>query len=448
HSCAVITDGTVDCWGANSNGTLGLDLATTGSSTATLAPLASGIAQIFASNDRTCGLTTTRDAVCWGTGSSGGLGNGLSVNEPTPQTVTAVSTTVTSLATGANHTCASTSTGGVRCWGQGTAGQLGLGSANTYTGVDVPNLPSNVTSVAGGSQFSCALSSSGAVMCWGANTGGQLGRGSVDSPNTTSSTTPVSVTGLSSGVTAITTGWAHACALMSDSTVKCWGGNASGQLGIGTSTDVSYPVAVPGLTGVVAISAGMNHTCAVTSAGAAWCWGANTYGALGDGTTTLQKSPQLVPTLGSGVVSISAGTSYTCAVLTGGAVQCWGYNNAGQLGLGNTTNATTPQPVIADGMTAVTTGSGHTCALATDGSARCWGGNTNGQLGAGDLGTHSTPTLVSGLTNVSAIRAGGQHTCAVSTTGVLTCWGSNTYSALGINTAAFPAPQTVLGVRS
>jgi alpha-tubulin suppressor-like RCC1 family protein len=246
---------------------------------------------------------------------------------------------------GGQHTCALLSTGAVKCWGSNSYGQLGDGSTTQRTTpVDVSGLSSGVTAISAGYLHSCALLNTGAVKCWGYNAYGQLGDGS-----TTRRTTPVDVSGLSSGVTAITTSYHHTCALLNTGAVKCWGYNGSGQLGDGTSgTDRLTPVDVSGLSsGVTAISAGYYSTCALLSTGAVKCWGTNTYGQLGDGTSgTNRLTPVDVSGLSSGVTAISGGYYYTCALLNTGAVKCWGYNGFGQLGDGSTTQSLTPVGVL------------------------------------------------------------------------------------------------------
>ena len=171
------------------------------------------------------------------------------------------------------------------------------------------------------------------VKCWGDNGNGQLGNG-----NIINSLVPVDVTGLGSGVTAISAGDGHSCALTSGGAVKCWGYNGDGQLGNGSTVNSSVPVDVTGLgSGVTAISAGSLQSCALTSGGAIKCWGSNVRGQLGNGSTTNSLVPVDARGLGSGVTAISTGERYSCALNSGGAMKCWGTNEYGQLGIGSRT---------------------------------------------------------------------------------------------------------------
>ena len=329
---------------------------------------------------------------------------------------------------------AAVSTGGFQtCALTSTGGVECWGAGSTTVPVAVSGLSSGVIAITSGGTFACALTTAGGVECWGDNSYGQLGNGTA-----TDSSVPVAVSGLSSGVSAISAGNAQTCALQAGGGVECWGDNFAGQLGNGTTTGSLVPVAVSGLSsGVSAISAGSNYTCALTSAGGVECWGDNTYGQLGNGTTTDSSVPVAVSGLSSAASAISAGGNHTCALTTAEGVQCWGSNSSGQLGDGTTTNRYVPVAVsgLSNGVSAVSVGQNHTCALTSDGGVECWGSNSSGQLGNGTATDSSVPVAVSGLSSgVSAIATGGDNTCALPSTGGVECWGYNFYGELGNGT--------------
>ena len=355
--------------------------------------MAGPVTAVAAGGFHTCALTSGGGVSCWGSNDSGQLGDGTTAQRLTPVAVSGLSSGVTAVAAGGIHTCALTSGGGVVCWGANGSGQLGDGTTTQrLTPVAVSGLSSGVTAVAAGADHTCALTSGGGVWCWGLNGNGQLGDGT-----TTPRLTLGAVSGLSSGVTAITAGYFHTCALTSGGGVVCWGANASGQLGDGTTTTPRLtPVAVSGLSsGVTAVAAGASHTCALTSGGGVVCWGCNAIGQLGDGTTTQRLTPGAVSGLSSGVTAVAAGDSHTCARTSGGGVVCWGYNANGQLGDGTTTDRLTPVAVsgLSSGVTAVAGGIYHTCALTSGGGVVCWGWNANGQLGDGTTTDRLTPVV-------------------------------------------------------
>jgi len=202
---------------------------------------------------------------------------------------------------------------------------------------------------------------------------------------------------LTSGVTAVSVGGYHSCAITGSGGLKCWGSNAYGQLGNSFVTQSTNPLDVPGLTsGVVAVSAGNQHTCAVTASGGVKCWGSNSDGQLGNGTTTQNTTPVDVSGLTSGVTAVSAGDTNTCALMSTGGVKCWGANAWGQLGNGTTTGSSTPVDVsgLSSGAIVVSVGRYHACALMTNGAVKCWGSNAYGQLG---VGTFLGPGTCAGL---------------------------------------------------
>jgi alpha-tubulin suppressor-like RCC1 family protein len=280
----------------------------------------------------------------------------------------------------------------VKCWGDNWYGGLGNGTrTQSTTPVAVSGLV-GVKAVSTGHLFSCALLTGGTVTCWGNNYDGQLGNGQ----NNTFSTAPVAVSGLV-GVTAIEASeLGYTCARLTAGTVKCWGDSSFGQLGNHSLVNVLTPTTVIGLAGVSAITARQgHHTCARLAGGTAYCWGNNGNGQLGNGTTTGSTTPVAVIGL-VGVTAISAGGWHTCAFLAGGTAYCWGFGFWGSLGNGMNTDSTIPVAVSGlVGVTAISAGDVHTCALVTGGKAYCWGNGYEGQLGDGTRQNRSTPVAVS-----------------------------------------------------
>ncbi len=349
---------------------------------------------------------------------------------------------ISAISAGTYHTCAVTNSGGLKCWGRNEYGQLGDGSTTERdTPVDVVGLSSGVMAVSAGNEHTCALLIGGAVKCWGRKNHGQLGDMTNEERHT-----PVNVYNLSSGIMKISIGQSHmvggeshTCALTSGGAVKCWGYNGSGELGDGTIIDRIYPVNVINLSsGVMDISAGSDYTCAVTTSGAAKCWGLNADGKLGDGTYDARSTPTDVDGLSNGVAAITTGENHTCALISGGAFKCWGNNWPGKLGNGLMDGSPSPVDVygISSGGTAISAGGTHTCGLISGGAAKCWGDNWYGQLGVGtNTSYYVTPADVAGLfSGVLAISAGYEHTCALLSGGNVKCWGWNYYGQLGDGT--------------
>jgi alpha-tubulin suppressor-like RCC1 family protein len=269
-------------------------------------------------------------------------------------------------------------------------------------------------------------------------------------------------------------GGSHACARMTDGTLRCWGNNFAGELGDSTLNNAPVPVEVmtavggPPLAGVLDVTAGQAHTCALTNDGSVWCWGYNNYGQLGNGDTMVGQLSVPLQIIGPGkAATIVAGTSHTCVLNKDATMACWGRNDSGQLGnnivgpgnCGATAGSSTAATVLSgcggmpfSSVVAPYAGESHTCTRVTDGTLWCWGDNGSGQLGHGPGAGTFTPTEV--LSAVSAppfmgavdLALGGAHTCARKGDNSLFCWGANASGQLGngtINGSATPVAALV-----
>lgn len=348
HTCALFDTDEVRCWGENLDGQLGYS----GGNYNELEPVTVngalfdvyGVIQIAAGGGHTCALLDTGGVQCWGDNAWGQLGDDESVSSVIPKYVVGLSSGVVSISAGHAHTCAVLNSGALKCWGENSYGQLGNGANKTErTPVDVIGLSSGVVQVAAGTYFTCARLGSGAVKCFGKGEDGQLGNGENEDHNT-----PVDVIGLSTYVDSVSVYGRTACALSVFGGVQCWGNNSYGQLGGGIIADQNTPVSVMGLgKGVTAISNGLNHVCALLNTGAVRCWGIDYYGELGDGSNGWGEfAPVDVQGLSSGVVQISAKGHHTCALLNTSEIKCWGHNFYGELGTQDTKDRSVPTYVL------------------------------------------------------------------------------------------------------
>ncbi len=354
---------------------------------ATLDVVALGLGQSHA-----CGVTPGGALYCWGDNSNGKLGNGTTVASSIPVAVPSLSSGVRSVAATWQSTCAVLTSGAVKCWGSNISGQLGDGTTTSSpVPVQVVGLTSGVVDVSLGEQHACVLTTDGGAQCWGDNTYGQLGQGDL-----VRRTTPTSVPGLSSGVRQVSAGrWAHSCATLNDDTVRCWGNNAYGQLGDGTTVQKTSPVVVSGLSAAEVLP-GSSHTCARTTSGGVKCWGRHNFGQVGVGSgSPSYSSPANVVGLSSGVTQLATNSNGSCALVSG-VVKCWGLGTGGQLGNNAFANSSTPVNVVglASDVTKLVFGNNTTCVLTTSEGAKCWGMNNFGQLGDGTATNRSVPVSI------------------------------------------------------
>ncbi len=331
---------------------------------------------------------------------------------------------VSVISAGLSHNCEIVSDK-VFCWGGNHYDQIGSGitGENQRSPREVPQLPP-ATMLATGSFHSCALVEKGNVYCWGRNTYRQLG---VDA---NSSSRPQWIKDLPP-MKAITAGDEFTCGLTPEGLVYCWGANQLKQLGTATTESFSLPLQVGSLKGVTQISAGGSHACALQK-GKLYCWGYGFYGQLGNGTLISKTAPTQVSGLKLKAIQVSAGAAHTCAILEGGDVYCWGSNHDGQLGFSAEGRVSIPTkvPSIAH-VIEVRLGLQHTCGLTEGNSLFCWGKNTYGQLGDGTTQNQTTPVLATKLNSIRAFTVGGRHTCAVEASFYTYCWGYGGSGQLG-----------------
>jgi len=370
-------------------------------------------------------------------------------------------TNFVAVSVGERHACGLDDTGQAWCWGTNTSGQLGDGSLVSRSVPAPAGGAIRFTHLSAGGNHTCGIATTGTLYCWGSNVLGELGIG-----NTTNSTGPAVVAG-SIAFRSVSLSLFHTCAVSTANAAYCWGGDQWGALGttIPVTTCSTMPCATtpqPVLGGIAFsdVSVGLENTCGVSVSGAGFCWGADQQGQLGDGQPTTGTCPtaQVVvrcvtaptPVAGSlTFTSISTGSLFACGLTAGGAAYCWGDGRVGQRGDGTQASSNTPIAVAGGSLFTIVRAEGenatldHACALTPGQTAFCWGSNITGQLGAvastapcgTPTGTCSlTPLAVSGGNLYSDIDTGFQFTCAVSTSGKIYCWGFNVGGQLGDGT--------------
>ena len=406
---------------------------------------------------------------------------------------------------GAQHTCGVTTHNVTYCWGDNELGQLGNGTSTgpeTCGELEVPcfTRPVRVArglkfrQVSAGSLHTCGVTRRNAAYCWGPTGFGRLGNGSHSGPEScfwfqaeyTCSTSPIAVRG-GLAFRTLTSGDQHTCGVTTNDAVYCWGTNELGQLGNGTSTGPetcvakgsddelehapcsTTPVRVVGRLRFRQVSAGRYHTCGVTTDNRAYCWGASFWGQLGNGTN---KGPETCGTHAPCSTApvrvarqlrfrqVSAGDDHTCGVTTENVAYCWGVNDGGELGHGNSPGpdecetyaghcSTRPVRVVGRLLFERVDGGGRsTCGLTMSGAVYCWGENRVGMLGIGtNTGPETCPSAspcsmrpvrVRGGVVFRQVSAGTVHTCGVSSNSAAYCWGSNNYGELGTGTSRGP----------
>jgi len=607
HTCAILDDASLKCWGDNSEGQLG-DGTTFNSAIPVDVDLNSEIPISISSGlKHTCVVLVTASMKCWGDNSEGQLGDGTTLDSTVPSDVNLGSDKVLAISTGAYHTCAVINDPLLKCWGDNSEGQLGDGTNIDRTTPVIISLVSNPVAISSGNLHTCSILSDASLYCWGDNSEGQLGDGTNADSNS-----PVSI---SSSINSISLGNMHSCALDNSDALNCWGDNSEGQLGIGSTTDQTSPtqVAFLGILFPITIASGDNYTCSSLNNDLLSCWGGESSSSIslsssptslsidrwsyinaaerdldddsqlnifdthimgdsdGDGVTSGQdiddNNPAIAvscsigeygryscqqatvgfyvnvpgsiikipaspgyyvssdgatsqqpcekgtfqplsgmnkcgdaepgyyvdltaqssqtacsggtynPDTGSQspsacigsdagynvpiINSQNSGNTHSCAILDDGSVRCWGNNQHGQLGDGTRTNRLSPTLVstpLGKSAVSISTGAEHTCAIFDDSTLRCWGSNSNGQLGDGTLIERITPTIVNlGDNYATGVSLGQTHSCAVLDDNSVKCWGSNsngqlgdgtTVDSMGPKSVALQEDQNVLSISS
>ncbi|MBI2377684.1 MAG: hypothetical protein HYV07_27025 [Deltaproteobacteria bacterium] len=538
HACAVSAAGEVSCWGANSGGAVGPTELEDDILEPAVVPLPVPALGVATGVEHTCALLADGSVWCWGGGARGQLGSTGGSRDPVH--VGGVSHAV-ELAAGAGHTCARLEGGELLCWGDNTQGQLGVDE-------EIPKSASPLESqlepggrlILGGSATCLHDPAAARLSCAGRSVSG-LDLGSRD---------PILEGGLGRGLVGLSLGTGtHACAASLDG-VSCWGWGALGQLGSLRVPTYTEPVPLPTHAEVAVLAAGRHGTCVIDSAhrtscfGVAfldpgfrpeqaqersvlmlpsaaevelsltyacartsstpaevWCWGSNVEGQLGlESPDNHHHAP--APVVGAlGAIDVAVTSAVGCAALTSGELLCWGLNVEGQLGPNVPRDViTSPTPIPLEHVRAVALGDGHACAIAGEsGELYCWGQNQRGELGTGRIGTdpfprkvalpgsamelaagsrHTcvrlddrrvacfgqnvsgqvgggttsrgvfTPAIVPGIEDAAAIAVGNHHTCVLHENGAVSCFGSNDYGQLGNARLGqdSPSPTPVLGI--
>lgn len=294
HTCALLATGGVKCWGEGRQGEIGDGSKLSRLSATSVNGLAGGVKAISTGGRHTCALLENGGVKCWGDNFYGQLGTNDTVDRTTPTDVSGLASGVSSISAGKGHTCASLTAGGMKCWGDNLYGQLGDTTVKTQLlPTNVVGLSSSyirINAISASTSHTCALLSVGGVKCWGENNTGQLGDNTLINRKI-----PTSVTGLSTGVVGVSTGRWHTCALLAAGGVKCWGT----RLGLNNALNDTTPIDVSGLsTGVNAVSSGYEHACVLLANSSVKCWGWNEANQLGLGDGAISNTAEALSVLG------------------------------------------------------------------------------------------------------------------------------------------------------
>jgi alpha-tubulin suppressor-like RCC1 family protein len=489
HTCGIKSDNTLWCWGRNDNGQVG-DNSTTKRDLYTAVNGGGTWKQVSTGGTHTCGIKSDDTLLCWGDNASGQLGDNTSGTNRLIPTAVNGGGTWKQVSAGGVHTCGIKSDDTLLCWGSNNLGQIGDNTSGTNRLIPTAiNGGGTWKQVSSRGYHSCGIKSDNTLWCWGYNDRGRIGDG-------TCCTNLLVPTAVSGGGTwkLVSAGGNHTCAVKSDDTLWCWGGNNLGGLGDGTQgyfDNKVVPTAVSGGGTWKAVAAGSFHTCAIKSNNTLWCWGENQEAELGDTTTIIRSIPTASAGGGTswsvldagGAGGSNGGSGHSCAITNIGTLFCWGVNINGQLGIGTSiyrrlapvpvggTSGTwsflgstgsystcaiksdnsiwcwgdgingtdiVPTPVNGGGTWKFVATSiySHNCGIKSDDTLWCWGYNQDGELGDNTYTDSNAPVSVDGGGTWKDVAAGGFHTCGIKSDDTLWCWGANWSGQLGDNTGA------------
>lgn len=427
------------CWGQNDYGQVGNN-STTNVTTPTIIDSSNPYLSVFVGPNFACGLTNSNNLKCWGSNADGQFGDGSVDKKIIPTLVN--SNTYTAGSAGGAHVCMITATGDLSCAGSNSSAQMG-NLNNTYKRAPTSVLGTETYSaVTAGFGHMCGLSSSNNILsCSGYNSFGQFGNNDVVSASALQNVQK------NSNYSAIASGQFHMCGIVNGSSqLKCWGKNDSGQVGLDPTSNpqTAIPSILDSGVGYSQVRPGFSHTCGLTLSNTVKCWGNNIYGAIGNNTSGANVITPTAVYDGNTYKSISAGYLFSCGVTSAGILKCWGDSADGKLG--NNDNGTTDSYVplqidSADTFLSVSSGLRSSCAITTNNYLKCWGANDSGQLGTGDTSIRIVPTYVDGSTKYSKVAMGTTHSCGVTMAGAVKCWGGNLSGQLGngaLTSSSFP----------
>lgn len=370
HTCYLNSVGEVRCWGGNWTGQLGYNDTTDRGGTAgsmtglSAVSLGQSATAISSSAYHTCALLVDGGVKCWGYNDRGQLGYdhtltlGDGPNELNNLTAVDLGLPATQIAVGEGHTCALLNDGHIKCWGSNMFGQLGYNdttdrgnSVGSMAALAAINLGQTAKEITAGGQFTCAVLADDSLKCWGRNHVGQLGYEDTNHRgDTVGSIEALTAVQLGASVSHVSAHNYHVCAVLTNHNVKCWGANSNGQLGYndtadrgGSINDMSNLASINLGKNAVTVSTGNYHSCAIFDDGTAKCWGNNNWGQLGyDDSNSRGDSVGSMASLGLVLISpvisqMALGEIHSCAILAAG-VKCWGHNSGGRLGYNDTTN--------------------------------------------------------------------------------------------------------------